>query len=45
MLLMWLNSYLSPEKQKVGLQSCFSDLQSIIAGVPQGLGLFYLSAY
>ena len=35
-LLEWLNSYLSQRKQKVGLNSYFSCLKSIFAGVPQG---------
>ena len=35
-LLELLNSYLSQRKKKVGLESCFSGLKSIFAGVPQG---------
>ena len=47
-LLEWLNSYLSQRKQKVGIKSCFSGLQSIFTGVPQVsiLGPFFiLSVY
>ena len=47
-LLEWLKSYLSQRKQKVGIKSCFSGLQSIFAGVPQVsvLGPFFiLSVY
>ena len=35
-LLEWLNSYLSQRKQKVCIQSCFSGLKALFAGVPQG---------
>ena len=46
-LLEWLNSYFSQRKQKVGLKSCFSGLESIFAGMPQGsvLGLLLFLVY
>ena len=46
-LLEWLNSYLSQRKQKVGIKSCFSGLQSLFAGVPQVsvLGSFLFLVY
>ena len=35
--LFWLNSYLSNRTQKVKVSNSFSNSQSILAGVPQGL--------
>ena len=37
LMLFWLNSYLSNRTQKVKASNSFSNSQSILAGVPQGL--------